>query len=503
MKYKIMITVVLVSAVWSLSLSSCGIVIETTQASKGETILSSREFRANLEITAESAIERELGFCVHEISPLIYSFHHFNGTLMEYVGRDNFHAWTETSGDYFDEKTGCNSKSNIIEFVKYFDITKDEMEKLIASDSNLYYLYDYNIDIIYSGDEKLIENYYNNPENRKAELYNKRAIFDLKSAMLGYVYGPNGEYQDKTKHLFDEWSDTKDGFSHFNLTQWSVVEFIEYFDVPREYVEAYLKGDNMINGADITFNVDMMYSNDQRIDWMIKQGVDAVVIDDMYSSRDGIFRDDLMEANNIDDSGEANISGDEENLFHGEMLTEAHLMDYHNCPGIFIDYVGRNNFDEWIKQTDVINYDEAGHPIFENGCSVPKCTIYEFIKYFGISREEFHDLWYYSRVYYLWDYNPDILFSDDIELIDKYYRRTYDEQEQMMAAKKSELNFLDRLNYLYYDDPVYGEAFRKVYDLGYNRFSIPQLIYEANLPRTDLEECQKALISNYSDMAIA
>ena len=220
--------------------------------------------------------------------------------------------------------------------------------------------------------------------------------------------------------------------------------------------------------------------------------------------RDGIFRDDIiyhtvLEASGINDSGEVNIYSDEENLFHGEVLTEVHLMDYHTFAGYYIDYVGQENFNKWIEQSDVVNYDERGNPIFENGCSVPKCTIYEFIKYFGISREEFYDLWYYSRVYYLWDHDPDLLFSDDIELIDKYYRRTYDEQAQMMAAKKSELNFLDRLNYLYYDDPVYGEAFRKVYDLGYNRFSIPQLIYEANLPRTDLEECQKALISNYSD----
>ena len=198
-------------------------------------------------------------------------------------------------------------------------------------------------------------------------------------------------------------------------------------------------------------------------------------------------------------SAESNGIDDKKKLFHGEAF-EVHLMDYHNFSGVFIDYVGRNNFEEWIKQTDVVNYDEDGYPILEDGCAVPKCTIYEFIKHFGISKEEFYDLWYYSRVYYLCDYDSDILFSDDEGLIEKYYRRNYGEREQMMALRFTELCFIDDLHGLYYDDPVYGEAFRKVYDLGYNRFSIPDLIYAADLPRSEVEECQESLKSKYSDI---
>jgi hypothetical protein len=202
---------------------------------------------------------------------------------------------------------------------------------------------------------------------------------------------------------------------------------------------------------------------------------------------------------NIRIPDEINDSNYEENLFFGEIL-EVHLDNYHMFPGNFIDYVGKDNFNKWIEQNDKINFDKNGYPILEDGCSIPKCNIYEFIKYFNVSEEEFYDLWYYSWSYYLYDYNIDILYNGDKEQIEEYYRRDYNEYSQMMAVRESEYNFILDLKSLYFDDLLYGKDFREVFNLGYNRFSIPQLIYEADLPRESVEKVYERIRTKpYSD----
>ena len=165
----------------------------------------------------------------------------------------------------------------------------------------------------------ILKNYYNNPIDQKTELYNNKTIHDLKMAMLSFVYGANGEYREKNKYLFDEWAKTKDNFSEFNLTQWSIAEFIGYFDVPREYIELCLQNDNIIPDATIIFNIDMLYSNDQRINRMMEQNIDSLVIDSMYTTSDGIFRDNLIYEKTI----EAINSGKDISIYDINKIVEA------------------------------------------------------------------------------------------------------------------------------------------------------------------------------------
>jgi len=178
----------------------------------------------------------------------------------------------------------------------------------------------------------------------------------------------------------------------------------------------------------------------------------------------------------------------EGDLFLGEVHCPVHFPEYHFFPLHYSEYVGRNIFLEWLDEASKVYCDERGWPILENGCPRPKANVYEFIKHFGISKEEFHDLWYYSWAYYTEDHSPEILFGGGKELVDTYYRGDHGEHMRKMAEKVNEYNFISDLSLLYYDDPVRGEAFREVIKDGYNTFSIPQLIYEADLPRTGVEE---------------
>ena len=164
-----------------------------------------------------------------------------------------------------------------------------------------------------------------------------------------------------------------------------------------------------------------------------------------------------------------------------------HLEDYHSISGTYSEYVGHEIFVEWWSEVRKLDYDGNGKAILYDGCPYPRATVCEFIKHFSLSKEEFHDLWYYSSSYYTIDHEPDILFSGDAEIIEEYYSRDYDEYKQLMEIKQSEFYFLLDLFALYNDDPVYGESFGKVYDLGFNRFSIAQLIYEVDLPREKVE----------------
>jgi len=187
--------------------------------------------------------------------------------------------------------------------------------------------------------------------------------------------------------------------------------------------------------------------------------------------------------------------------YDGEVLSGGdrcpiHIPEYHIFPHNYTYYVGENKFFEWINGIERYDYDKNGKLIYHDGCRVPNGNIYEFIKYFNISKEEFYDLWYYSSSYYFNDHNPDILFSDDMDLIEEYYRRDYDEHEQTMSVRTSEYLLILEFMELYYDDPIYGEAFREVFSLGYNRFSIPQLIYVTDITHEEVEELYERVERN-------
>ena len=85
---------------------------------------------------------------------------------------------------------------------------------------------------------------------------------------------------------------------------------------------------------------------------------------------------------------------------------------YYNFPGEFIYYVGEKEFDKFLN-----------HNKSEKNIS----NILEFIKYFKFTKEEFIKLLNDStkegddRKAYYAGYDPDVLFSDDPELIQKYY----------------------------------------------------------------------------------
>ena len=99
----------------------------------------------------------------------------------------------------------------------------------------------------------------------------------------------------------------------------------------------------------------------------------------------------------------------------GTNICQVHsLLSYHGFPTEIQELVGEENFYEWVEES------EKSTP--RDGCPYPEASIYEFIKHFGISRQELEDVYYNTSTYYNRVFNFDILYSGDPELVDEYYR---------------------------------------------------------------------------------
>ena len=96
-------------------------------------------------------------------------------------------------------------------------------------------------------------------------------------------------------------------------------------------------------------------------------------------------------------------------------MCTVHVQDYHGFPFSLIDYVGEEAFYDWIDCT--------ADQVEVNGCPSSKRTIYNFIHYFNIPREKAEELYISdSTIYCNLVMDFDLLYSDDAQAVDLYYR---------------------------------------------------------------------------------
>lgn len=162
----------------------------------------------------------------------------------------------------------------IIHTTTSFDIPKEVFQTLL-SNSHIYYYYDYNIDVIYSNDEKRIDEYYSTGTERIGNIITKR-FTDMIKGNIGFYIQENhkAEYDNwiKEKNNSDDWKFNEIQFSDYKCgavssntftasnRQWSIAEVVEHFKIPREKMEEIRK--NAVNttpACDI--NIDYIYNN--------------------------------------------------------------------------------------------------------------------------------------------------------------------------------------------------------------------------------------------------
>lgn len=263
------------------------------------------------EIDTDKYIENEFvspSSCIHYDSGND-SYHKFPGVLTHYVGEDEFDEWiknVKSVADIYATDKCCYEYATIVNFVEYFNIPQEDFHMLINNNSNLYYLSDYNLDIIYSGNEKMIQEYYTADYDQRSreDFFKRQNMYLLKTKLLWEVgYDKfDGWVEQKTIARQEILSADKsikainNDITKFtgDVRQWNIAEFVREFAITREDFENILNSLISENLWLYDINIDLLFNNDYRLDYLIENAVDAAIIDNMYSSNDGIFRDELI-----------------------------------------------------------------------------------------------------------------------------------------------------------------------------------------------------------------
>ncbi len=168
-----------------------------------------------------------------------------------------------------------------------------------------------------------------------------------------------------------------------------------------------------------------------------------------------------------------NIDGEEAKCIHYNVFDDS----FHKISGVLIDYVGASTFDSWLKSKK-----DGFIPVME-GCSV-ETDILKFIKDFKIEKEIFEELYYNSIMYYTCDYNIDILYSGDESIINTYYTTRGDYAEMIYRSTDYEIKRNLR-NLIGVKAGAWEKEHGYTYCVGW---SIPEIIYDFAIPRSDVEK---------------
>ena len=161
-------------------------------------------------------------------------------------------------------------------------------------------------------------------------------------------------------------------------------------------------------------------------------------------------------------------------------MCSVHTADYHTYPKELIDFVGSEAFYDWIENEDPSDAGGNSH----DGCPYSR-NILSFLKHFHVSKEDFSGI-YYKELYYFYHYSPDILFSEDDEAIEDYFRTlpVYPENEKAINHRILKLVLKDYL--LNHTDSE--ELKNKYTALSVTEWTIPELIFDGKIPRDVYEK---------------
>ena len=104
--------------------------------------------------------------------------------------------------------------------------------------------------------------------------------------------------------------------------------------------------------------------------------------------------------------------------------------NYHSIDLLFIRYIYPESFDKWIEEAGRLSAEYATEQ-----CKHRYFTMDFFIKYFNIKREDFEKLYYNTYLYSVYEYNLDVLYSGDKDLVEQYYSKISVERIREMEAR--------------------------------------------------------------------
>lgn len=123
----------------------------------------------------------------------------------------------------------------------------------------------------------------------------------------------------------------------------------------------------------------------------------------------------------------------------GTSFCPIHETYYHSFPSNWIDHVGEERFHEWLEATDSATVEA---PIRDGLSVMGECyteqTVYDFIHHFGYPTREVFEEEYYSWYYTGQIHDLDILFGDDENAADEFYKSSDERNETESKRYKFE-----------------------------------------------------------------
>ena len=93
----------------------------------------------------------------------VMSYHSYSQEMIDLVGEENFNEWINASEKSV-PRDGCAfPDSNVFQFINHFGIKREELEQVYYN-TPCYYNRVLNLDVLYSGDSELVDEYYRNTE---------------------------------------------------------------------------------------------------------------------------------------------------------------------------------------------------------------------------------------------------------------------------------------------------------------------------------------------------
>ena len=352
-------------------------------------------------------------------------YHGIPGELWTYVEGERINGygeWLKTEfADYLTvehyQKYGCNNKNNIMSFIEYTKLTREEFENIYYNTS-VYYFEDYPIDLLYSDAEKAEEyfrNFHDKYETEYREKMEKRESITAYNAELRESMRNNADYSQKLAEV--------QGFV-------SLPELIYRTGLTREAAEkTYINlatGRAGLGQATAEIDFDALYNRKSEISAMIGVKslveINAAVIKDDLGGIEIVGADDTDAEKNVTDpvsyetEPETGEHGGAETGYcrHAVVLSDGSLYDnsYHDIAGTLIKYVGYEKAGEWLEKNSAEKYDG----------SCCRMSIYAFIKDFDIPREDFENIMRDPLTgCYFYDYDIDLLYGGNETAIEEYY----------------------------------------------------------------------------------
>jgi len=228
------------------------LVYDTDTVAPATNIKTEMDSDSNTDISEESAIDETEPIRVmapRMCSVHISDYHSYPGELIDYIG-DEFYDWvySEESKPDSDLTDDCPySHCNIIECLKYFDISEEEFTEMYYKE--WYYSYKYAPDIMYSGNTAAIQEFfledYSGKEN--TEYINRSNIWSAKL--------------DLRLKLSDMAVDEQiiEKYQELPLTAWTFVDIIRDAQISRSTFEEFLAEPNSRTFSD-AFDEEAIYN---------------------------------------------------------------------------------------------------------------------------------------------------------------------------------------------------------------------------------------------------